>query len=399
MSNLAFLATALPDSWDEVTIADVSSKVGSGSTPRGGSAVYVESGAAFIRSQNVYDHEFRSDGIVRLTEAAAEQLRGVTVEPNDVLINITGDSILRTCIAPTEILPARVSQHVAIVRSNTQIVPGFLQKWLSLPTMKDYMLNHSSGGTRKAITKGHLLSFPVPLPPLREQLGIAETLESLDAKIESNRAVTRLVPGLIRAKVDAKLCKGSESAPVARLADFVNGGAYTKGATGKGRMVIRIADLNSGPGSSTVYNDIQVPDNKTARAGDILMSWSGSLGVYRWFRDEAIINQHIFKVLPKSFPDWLVFDRLDYVLDVFQGIAKDKATTMGHIQRGHLESTYVELPDSPSIQSLDHELAPLWARLLLAEQESLQLERLRNALLPELLAGRIRVPESVEAVV
>ena len=186
---------------------------------------------------------------------------------------------------------------------------------------------------------------------------------------------------------------------VSDIATFVNGGAYTKGASGTGRIVIRIAELNSGPGGSTVYSDIDVPDEEIARAGDILMSWSGSLGVYRWFRDEAIINQHIFKVMPSDgYPSWLVFDRLDAVMPTFQGIAKDKATTMGHIQRGHLESTTIEVPTSDAIHRLDGLIALLWERLLLAEREIVELTALRDALLPELLSGRIRVPEAREAV-
>lgn len=124
------------------------------------------------------------------------------------------------------------------------------------------------------------------------------------------------------------------------------------------------------------------------------MSWSGSLGVYRWARDEAIINQHIFKVIPKGYPPWLVFDRLEAVIDIFQDIAKEKATTMGHIKRSHLDSTEVQVPSRDAVATLDAELNGLWVRLLLAERECLTLESLRNTLLPELLSGRIRVPEA-----
>jgi type I restriction enzyme S subunit len=120
--------------------------------------------------------------------------------------------------------------------------------------------------------------------------------------------------------------------------------------------------------------------------------------VYRWVLDEAIINQHIFKVLPKNYPAWLVFDRLDAVIHIFQSIAKDKATTMGHIQRGHLESTQVEIPVADEIPKLDYELAPLWGRLLVAEQEMVRLAAIRDVVLPELLSGRIRVPEAAVAV-
>lgn len=250
----------------------------------------------------------------------------------------------------------------------------------------------ASGSKILHTSPGRIEDFRFDIPPLEEQRAIAATLGALDDKIESNRRAIALIPQLVRARVNASISRAGDRIAVAELARFVNGGAYTKGATGTGRMVIRIADLNSGPSGSTVYNDIDVPDEKTARAGDILMSWSGSLGAYRWFRDEAIVNQHIFKVIPTGYPAWLVFDRIDAVMAVFRGVAADKATTMGHIQRGHLESTNVEIPIVPEIEQLDEMLSPLWGRLLSAEREVVRLTGLRDVLLPELLSGRIRVP-------
>lgn len=147
-----------------------------------------------------------------------------------------------------------------------------------------------------------------------------------------------------------------------------------------------------------MYNDITVPEDKLARPGDLLMSWSGSLDVYRWSRREAIVNQHIFKVIPLDLPAWLVHDRLRSALTIFRGIAKDKATTMGHIQRGHLDSTVVSIPVASAITTLSATLQPMWDRLRTAEREILRLEELRDALLPELLSGRMRVPEAREAV-
>lgn len=247
------------------------------------------------------------------------------------------------------------------------------------------------------LNRAHAESLMVGLPSVLEQQAIAATLAAIDDKIESNRRLLTAALALIRAKVDAALVDAARPVSVASLASFVNGGAYTKGATGTGRMVLRIAELNSGPGGSTVYNDLDVPDDKLARPGDVLMSWSGSLGVYRWFRDEAIINQHIFKVIPSGYPAWLVFDRLEAVMPVFRGVANDKATTMGHIQRGHLETTTVDVPSSDAIDLLDAALQPLWGRLLLAERENVELALMRDTLLPELLSGRIRVPVGAAA--
>lgn len=254
------------------------------------------------------------------------------------------------------------------------------------------------GSAQPFISQGDAREVAISLPPISEQRAIAATLGALDDKIESNRRIIGLIPRLVRAHVNSAISHSSTFISVSDLATFVNGGAYTKGATGTGRMVIRIAELNSGPGRSTVYNDIKVPDEKIARAGDILMSWSGSLGVYRWYRDEAIINQHIFKVSPTGYPAWLVFDRLNEVMSVFRGVAADKATTMGHIQRGHLISTNVEIPTQGALEELETKISPLWDRLLLAERENLDLEQLRDALLPELLSGRIHVTaEGAEA--
>lgn len=254
------------------------------------------------------------------------------------------------------------------------------------------------GSAQPFISQGDAREVAISLPPISEQRAIAATLGALDDKIESNRRIIGLIPRLVRAHVNSAISHSSTFISVSDLATFVNGGAYTKGATGTGRMVIRIAELNSGPGRSTVYNDIKVPDEKIARAGDILMSWSGSLGVYRWYRDEAIINQHIFKVSPTGYPAWLVFDRLNEVMSIFRGVAADKATTMGHIQRGHLISTNVEIPTQGALEELETKISPLWDRLLLAERENLDLEQLRDALLPELLSGRIHVTaEGAEA--
>ena len=163
-------------------------------------------------------------------------------------------------------------------------------------------------------------------------------------------------------------------------------------------MVIRIAEINSGPGSSTVYNDVDVPEEHLARPGDVLFAWSGSLTVARWFRPEAIINQHIFKCVPKNgYPQWLVSQLVHQKIDEFRAIAAGKATTMGHIQRKHLDAL-VHVPAPGALRSLHAEIGPLWERALLAEQECLTLEALRDTLLPQLMSGRLRVKDAEKIV-
>ena len=118
----------IPRGWKVAHLADVTSKIGSGATPRGGDKAYVDDGMHLIRSQNVYDSDFIWDGLVRITDADAARLAGVTVAPEDVLLNITGASILRTCVVDPAVLPARVNQHVAIVRAIKGIPPSFIHQ-------------------------------------------------------------------------------------------------------------------------------------------------------------------------------------------------------------------------------------------------------------------------------
>lgn len=175
--------------WGFTTLGQIATKIGSGATPRGGSSVYVHAGTAFIRSQNVLDFHFSDSGLAYITEDAAEALRGVSVSDGDVLVNITGDSVARVCAAPK--IAARVSQHVAIVRPDPQLGDSrFIMYSLLNPPMKARLLNtSSSGATRKALTKEHLQSLPVALPPLSEQRRIAGVLGALDDLIEVNRGL------------------------------------------------------------------------------------------------------------------------------------------------------------------------------------------------------------------
>jgi type I restriction enzyme S subunit len=240
------------------------------------------------------------------------------------------------------------------------------------------------------IRLSELRTLTVPLPDLREQQAIAEVLGALDDKIAANARLVESADALSAATF-ASMLADTDSMPLTAVASFINGRAFTKNATGTGRVVIRIAELNSGIGGSTVYNDLDVPEQHLARPGDLLFAWSGSLTLHRWYRPEGIVNQHIFKVFPTAgYPMWCVRGLIARKLDEFKSIAADKATTMGHIQRRHLDEP-VNVPSQSQIRSHDVFMSALCERALAAEQESLTLEATRDALLPQLMSGNIRV--------
>jgi type I restriction enzyme S subunit len=264
----------------------------------------------------------------------------------------------------------------------------------------DYLHQHANGTTFQELSGGVMKQLEFLFPPLAEQVRIAEVLAALDDRISSLRSLSVTAGDAVVAACEAAIDDraGSGTIPLPQATRLVNGGAYTKGATGTGRMVIRIKELNSGTSESTVYNSITVPADKTAFPGDVLFAWSGSLGVWRWFADEAIINQHIFKVLPAEHPVWLGWVHILRELETFRDIAAGKATTMGHITKDHLDRTRVPVLSKSELKALTLTVEPLWDYQLAIGRQLVALETLRNFLLPRLVTGELRVREAEEEV-
>jgi len=174
--------------WTESNLSSLTTKIGSGATPRGGQESYIDKGISLIRSQNILDFSFSKKGLVHITDEQAYDLRNVTIEKNDILLNITGDSVARVCLTPEDILPARVNQHVAIIRcDNTKMNYQFLMYYLLNPYHKKLLLKIASdGGTRKALTKFDIESLMIQHPATIDgQMKIAKILSCLDTKIEN----------------------------------------------------------------------------------------------------------------------------------------------------------------------------------------------------------------------
>ena len=172
--------------WKIERLKDITSKIGSGSTPRGGESSYKESGISLIRSMNVYDNKFKYDGLAYIDEEQAKSLSNVIVENNDILINITGASITRTTIVPKNILPARVNQHVSILRCNNQVTHIYLLHLLISKKYKQkiYYISTSSGATREALTKVNLENLEIPIPPISLQNEFADKVETIEKQKE-----------------------------------------------------------------------------------------------------------------------------------------------------------------------------------------------------------------------
>ncbi len=160
-------------------------KIGSGSTPRGGKSVYLTSGIPFVRSLNVRWNEFTNHELAFIDEATQSRMSSTEVQPGDVFLNITGASIGRSCCAPNEICPANVNQHVMIIRPiQEQLRSRYLMYWLTSPSTQDFILQSQSGATRQALTKEQVKNLNIPLPPINKQDYFINYLDQISSEVK-----------------------------------------------------------------------------------------------------------------------------------------------------------------------------------------------------------------------
>lgn len=290
--------------WETYPLAALVTKVGSGSTPKGGSEAYKAVGTPLIRSMNVVFFGFKKAGLAYIDEAQAAQLDNATVKAGDVLLNITGASIGRVTLAPAEFEGARVNQHVCIIRPSEALDARFLNAYLSSPVIQNQIWNDNFGVTRQALTKQQILDFQVPVPPKAEQTRIATQLDTLLTRIQSCNDRFDAIPALLkrfRQAVTNAACSGALSAEwrgTAYLKDWklqtlvdvcdsiTDGDHQAPPQSNSGVPFITISAMNEGKlrlekASRFVpqgYFDGLKPSRKPAR-GDLLFSVTGSIGI------------------------------------------------------------------------------------------------------------------------
>ena len=403
--------------WKEVRLGDVCSKIGSGATPSGGKEAYKGGDYHLIRSQNVLDFAFSKDGLASINDEQANKLKNVEIIQGDVLLNITGDSVARCCIVPSEILPARVNQHVAIIRPRKEELDNHYLLYYLQHYKRQLLQIASAGATRNAITKAMIENLILPCPKsLDDQRRIASILSSLDRKIELNNKINADLEEMAQAIfknwfvdfepfkdgkfVDSELGMIPEGWKVGRLteiASYMNGLAMQKFPPENNEdslPVLKIKELGQGfCGTDSDRCSCNIKDECKIHNGDVIFSWSGTLLVDVWCGGDCGLNQHLFKVTSKDYPKWFYYYWTKHHLQEFIHIAKDKAVTMGHIKRGHLEEAMVAIPDNDSMEKAHELFEPILSKMISLRLESSRLSTLRDTLLPRLMSGELEVPE------
>ncbi|HFL6824087.1 restriction endonuclease subunit S [Enterococcus faecium] len=309
-----------------------------------------------------------------------------------------------------------------------------LPKYLYYISISDKLRNvaiKSMTGTsgRQRAQKESILDFEIELPSISIQKKVLSILDSIDSKIELNNQIISNLEELASTlfkrwfvdfefpdengnpykssggKMDdsefGKIPEGWEATSLSDIANYKNGLAMQKFRPDEDEEslpVLKIKELNQGfTDSNSDRCSIDISDEVKIENGDVVFSWSGTLLVKIWTGGNAGLNQHLFKVTSNKFPKWYYYLWTKFYMNKFIGIAKDKATTMGHIKRQHLNEAKVLIPSIDMLEKFGKVLGPTIDMVTEKGIENLELSNLRDSLLPKLLSGEIELPEDEEA--
>lgn len=292
----------------------------------------------------------------------------------------------------------------------------FYYYWFKSKIGQSNILSLVTGSAQPKFNKTNFRSMYIPVPPLKDQRRIASLLSTLDHKIELNNKINAELEEMGQAIfknwfvdfepfkdgkfVDSELGKIPEGWKVGALTDiatYMNGLAMQKFPAKdmeSSLPVLKIKELGQGYcGDDSDRCTTEIKEEYKIKNGDIIFSWSGTLLVDVWCGGLCGLNQHLFKVSSDDFPKWFYYYWTKQHLKEFIHIAKDKAVTMGHIKRGHLEEALVSIPDSKALTEANKLFEPMLNKVISLRLENSHLSHLRDTLLPKLMSGEIEIPE------
>lgn len=341
-----------------------------------------------------------------------------TFRKGDILYSEIRPANKRFCFVDFEPKDYIASTKLMVLRAHKDVDPQYLYQILrSNDTLTQLqMLAESRSGTFPQITYSELSNILVSLPSQKAQKNIVSILSSLDRKIELNNKINADLEEMAQAIfknwfvdfepfkdgkfVDSELGMIPEGWKVGRLteiASYMNGLAMQKFPPENNEdslPVLKIKELGQGfCGTDSDRCSCNIKDECKIHNGDVIFSWSGTLLVDVWCGGDCGLNQHLFKVTSKDYPKWFYYYWTKHHLREFIHIAKDKAVTMGHIKRGHLEEAMVAIPDNDSMEKAHELFEPILSKMISLRLESSRLSTLRDTLLPRLMSGEIEVPQ------
>lgn len=354
----------------------------------------------------------------------------VTPVENDIVFSYEA-TLGRYAMIPADFYGC-LGRRLALIRvKDNRINPTWLYYYFMSPEWKVFVANHTvKGSTVDRISVEAFPSYKIPLIERKKQDDVVKILKSIDDKIENNNTICSELESMAKTLYDywfvqfdfpdengkpyrtsggemvwneqlkRKIPKGWEVGNLYSIADFINGLACQKFRPKDGEKalpVIKIKEMHDGITAETEQVSENIPSKHKIFDGDILFSWSATLEVMYWYGGSGGLNQHIFKVNPKSyFPKEYVYEQLSSYIVNFVKMAEARKTTMGHITTDHLEQSKIPLPPEFLIKQFKEKVYPIHLKIGQTKQENRELTKLRDWLLPMLMNGQATVVDAEE---
>ena len=401
-------------------LKNIATKIGSGATPRGGKKSYKKAGISLIRSLNVYDLRFDSTNLAFIDEKQASKLDNVKVESQDILLNITGASVARGCMVPDSALPARVNQHVSIIRIDTeQANPSYILYCLVSPYYKNKLLMLAQGGaTREALTKTTIENFEVPLPEKEIQNKIAYILSCFDDLIDVQSRSIKILEDMAQSLYN-------EWFVLLRFPEYENTKTVETphGTIPEGWEIKRIRNLGSVITGKTPRKDnpenfgnympfIKTPDmhhlifcvktaeslskigaesqrKKTLPPNSVCVSCIGTPGIVSITSRPSQTNQQINSIVLNDVRErefgYFALKALKPKIELHGA----SGATMTNLSKGKFENLKILYPKKELVSKYNKIAAPMFDEIRLLQEKNERLEQMRDLLLPKLISGEI----------
>lgn len=340
-------------------------------------------------------------------ESLPKANRVTRYEPGDILISNIRPYFKKIWFADRI---SGCSNDVIVFRTNNDNWnKKFLYYALSQDKFFDFMMASANGTKMPRGNKEIIPDFLIADYDIKRQTRIADILSAYDDLIKNNQQQIKLLeeatqrlykewfvdlhfPGYEDAEIVDGVPKGWKKNSMNEIAEYLNGYAFKPSDWGtEGLPIIKIKEMNDGITENTPRNSGEyIPGKYLIKAGDILFSWSATLTAMIWDSEDGLLNQHLFKVVPKAgITREFMFQSILKTLEEFKNLTT--GSTMKHIQRGKLEQVYINVPTKDLMNEYSKQGETIRQEILILKKKISLLEEARDRLLPKLMSGEIEV--------
>ena len=393
------------EEWEEKKLGLCATKIGSGSTPRGGESVYQKVGIPFIRSQNVNNDRLDLSRVTFISEQINAQMSGTIVHPLDLLLNITGASIGRSCVVPKSFECGNVNQHVCIVRLKKNYSPFFIQAKLSSFAGQKAIIRNQVGGSREGLNFQSVRLLKFDFPSFLEQQKITAFLTTIDTRIQQlsrkkalleqykKGVMQQIFSQEIRFKdEDGKEYPAWEKKKLADISKIYDGTHQTPNYVNKGVPFYSVEHITRDDFKNTKLISEEVFEKENQRVklekGDILMTRIGDIGTPKYISWEVRASFYVSLALIKQSTLFNARFLNQFIQSIFFQKELHKRTIHvafpKKINLGEIGNCRVQLPSLPEQKKIAAFLTAIDRQINLVSQQLERMQTFKKGLLQQL---------------